>query len=270
MIFSLSSRSDPMYRQTIYQMLRTACMAFTLISALVLLALFSNHILSLPTVIQLTAEPGGDYRVYTDPSRLGPREVFKGNPVIRRRTFLSSGARKAWIDLEQTLTRGVLRQYLFYTTNSTNATLATIRLQVWRPVPDETRRFTLVWQYIARDLNYRSSTGILWRVSSCSFQHLLFSCSNCTFFPGQDLPARQLAQNLEVFPQAVPTFRERNSFFLPGVDAVFPPNSNPVPQRKWLAENDQNCSGGLGGTEPVGPIHGRISTLEVWTWTQCR
>ena len=93
--------------------------------------------------------------------------------MILNSAYLPSGAKKSWIDAEQSLTRGVLKEFLFYTHNFTNGSTANIRLQIWRPIPNEVvsgssltdLRYRLVWQYTARNLNIQSARGILWRVS---------------------------------------------------------------------------------------------------------
>ena len=96
--------------------------------------------------------------------------------MILNSAYLPSGAKKSWIDAEQSLQRGSLKEILFYTHNFTNGTLANIRLQIWRPLADEIvpsnadLRYRLVWQYLARNLDIRSVRGILWRVSTFLFE----------------------------------------------------------------------------------------------------
>ena len=114
--------------------------------------------------------PGGNYTLII--RNLPENQVFRGNPVILNSAYLPSGAKKSWIDAEQSLQRGSLKEILFYTHNFTNGSLANIRLQIWRPLADEIvpsnadLRYRLVWQYLARNLDIRSARGILWRVSS--------------------------------------------------------------------------------------------------------
>ena len=142
------------------------------------------HVLLDIVGIILDRIPGGNYTLIT--RNLPENQVFRGNPVILNSAYLPSGAKKSWIDAEQSLQRGSLKEILFYTHNFTNGSLANIRLQIWRPLADEVvpsnadLRYRLVWQYLARNLDIRSARGILWRVSTplffpCLWRKLLLS-----------------------------------------------------------------------------------------------
>lgn len=96
-------------------------------------------------------------------------EYFRyGNNVTESPTYLTSAARRSFIDTAHPLPFGQLSQFYVYTSPASGRLVTAdrrIQLQIWRLLSSATREYRLVWQQLAL-VNTSSTTGALLTVSN--------------------------------------------------------------------------------------------------------
>ena len=123
--------------------------------------------------------PSGDVKGIL--SNLPDQQAFYGNHISMRATYLPSGAKKSWIEVDIPLTSGWLTEFWFNTHNISETQLgpggSSIRLQIWRQDGNsDSLEYTLRWEYRVTDLELSSENGKAWRVSIPL--SILFSLNN--------------------------------------------------------------------------------------------
>ena len=93
----------------------------------------------------------------------------EGDDVILRTDSFTSQGRRTWLNDHFSLTKGTLTKYYLYVVNQAGlASVANIRLQIWRPTGVTGFSFTLVWDLrVTVSLTY--TPGALYTVSSIYF-----------------------------------------------------------------------------------------------------
>lgn len=92
-----------------------------------------------------------------------------GNDIRARDAALATGARRQWIEPNILIPAGDLEKYYIYvkpnrTILPAGTTEAEIRLQIWRPVPNQERAFVLVFQEIVT-VSLTFTNGALYEVN---------------------------------------------------------------------------------------------------------
>ena len=94
------------------------------------------------------------------------QQGYYGNNVTLRGAYLPSSAQRAWIDYDNPLPDGILRQFFIYIQpfDSIDAQSSRIRLQIWRPIDLTEYLYNLVFETIVQ-IQAWPQTGALYTVS---------------------------------------------------------------------------------------------------------
>jgi len=105
----------------------------------------------------------------------GEGELY-GNDVEPRPAYLPNFASRSWIDIDNPLPAGVIERFYIYVHNLTSPLdpqSQRIRLQVWRPVDVEQRRFLLIWLQLIQVSN-ETGRGALYSVCVAYNKHFTY------------------------------------------------------------------------------------------------
>jgi len=105
----------------------------------------------------------------------GEGELY-GNQVYLRPAYLSSGANRSWIDINQALPAGVIERFYIYVHNVTQLDPQSrrVRLQIWRNVDVTLKEYEIVWMQLIQ-ISAGYDIGALYSVYMYQRSSLLFS-----------------------------------------------------------------------------------------------
>jgi hypothetical protein len=103
----------------------------------------------------------------------GDRNLF-GNNVTLRAAYIPETAQRAWVDTDNPLLEGLLRNFYIYVHNMSNIDTAStrIRLQIWRPVDLDIPTMKLVYEQLVQVQSHPSTSALYTYILNGTFQVL--------------------------------------------------------------------------------------------------